>query len=205
MWLVLQETLADTPYADRLASSERIVNALRGRKSPAEIERIREAVRETEEIFEVVNGILAPGLTELEIAAVMHDEVKRRGLGYAWEPVHCPAVNGGPDKEVGHSSPSELRTKRGELLHTDFGVSKADYCSDLQRVWYLLDEGETEAPPDVVQSVGRGLGGGRRRRRGAATGRGRLAGRRSGSIAPRRGRLPGADVLARPPARPVGA
>ncbi len=34
----------------------------------------------------------------------------------------------------------------------DFGVSKADYASDLQRVWYLLDEGETEAPPDVVQA-----------------------------------------------------
>ena len=27
-----------------------------------------------------------------------------------------------------------------------------DYTSDLQRVWYLLDEGETEAPPDVVEA-----------------------------------------------------
>jgi Xaa-Pro aminopeptidase len=152
LWLVLQETLAETPYADRLTSSEGIVNALRGRKSPAEIDRIRGAIRETEEIFDVVTRMLAPDLTELEIAAVMHDEVKRRGLGYAWEQVHCPAVNAGPDKEVGHSSPSELRTRRGELLHTDFGVSKADYCSDLQRVWYLLDDGETEAPQDIVQA-----------------------------------------------------
>ena len=82
----------------------------------------------------------------------MHEEVKRRGLGYAWEPEHCPAVNAGPDKEVGHSGPSELRTKRGELLHMDFGVARDDYRSDLQRVWYLLDEGETEAPPDVVEA-----------------------------------------------------
>lgn len=152
LWLVLQETLEGTPYADRLTSSEGIVNALRGRKSPAEIDRIRGAIRETEEIFDVVTRMLAPDLTELEIAAVFHDEVKRRGLGYAWEPVHCPAVNAGPDKEVGHSSPSEMRTKRGELLHTDFGVSKADYASDLQRVWYLLEEGETDAPPDVVKA-----------------------------------------------------
>lgn len=33
LWLVLRETLAGTPYADRLISSEAIVNALRGRKS----------------------------------------------------------------------------------------------------------------------------------------------------------------------------
>jgi Xaa-Pro aminopeptidase len=43
-------------------------------------------------------------------------------------------------------------TKRGELLHIDFGVSQTGYCSDLQRVWYLLDEGETEAPDDVVRA-----------------------------------------------------
>ena len=96
--------------------------------------------------------MLAPGLTELEIAAVMHEEIKRRELGYAWGPEHCPAVNAGPDKDVGHSGPSELRTKRGELLHMDFGVARDDYRSDLQRVWYLLDEGETEAPPDVVEA-----------------------------------------------------
>jgi Xaa-Pro aminopeptidase len=36
------------------------------------------------------------------------------------------------------------------LLHTDFGVLKDGYCSDLQRMWYLLDEGETEPPSEVV-------------------------------------------------------
>ncbi len=45
LWLLLQETLAGTPYADRLVSSEAIVNALRGRKSPEEVRRIRAAVR----------------------------------------------------------------------------------------------------------------------------------------------------------------
>ena len=34
LWLVLNEALAGTDYADRLVSSESIVNALRGRKSP---------------------------------------------------------------------------------------------------------------------------------------------------------------------------
>ncbi len=152
LWLVLRDALAETAYADRFVSSEAIVNALRGRKSAEEIRRIRGAVAETEAIFERVTGALRPGLTELEIASLMHDEVEARGLGYAWERAHCPAVNAGPEKEVGHSAPGELRTRRGELLHTDFGVSRDDYCSDLQRVWYLLDEGEVEAPEDVQRT-----------------------------------------------------
>ena len=41
LWRVLQDTFADTPYADRFVPSEAIVNALRGRKSPEEVERIR--------------------------------------------------------------------------------------------------------------------------------------------------------------------
>ncbi len=58
-------------------------------------------------------------------------------------------MNAGPEKDVGHAPPGELRTNRGELLHMDFGVLREEYASDLQRVWYLLDDGETEAPEDV--------------------------------------------------------
>ena len=89
-------------------------------------------------------------MKETEIAAIMQAEVSRRGLGYAWEAAHCPAVNAGPEKDVGHTGPTELETRRGELLHMDFGVEKDAYCSDLQRVWYLLDDGESEPPEDVL-------------------------------------------------------
>lgn len=154
LWLFLRETLAATPYASRLVSSEAIVNALRGRKSQAEIERIRGAIRETEAIFDVVTRSLAPGMQEVEIAALVHAEVAARGLGYAWSQDHCPAVNAGPDKIVGHSAPSALRAQRGELVHIDFGVVRDRYASDLQRVWYLLEEGESEPPPEVVRSWG---------------------------------------------------
>jgi Xaa-Pro aminopeptidase len=150
LWLELQETFSGTSFADRCRSSEAIVNALRGRKSAGEVERIREAVRETEEIFDLVTGSLRPDLSELEVADLMHDEIARRGLGHAWGRDHCPAVNAGPEKEVGHAPPGEFRTRRGELLHVDFGVSRDEYTSDLQRVWYFLDEGET-GPPDEVE------------------------------------------------------
>ena len=152
LWLELEETFAGTPFADRFRSSEAIVNALRGRKSSGEVERIREAVRETEEIFDLVTASLRPDLSELEVADLMHGEIARRGLGYAWGRDHCPAVNAGPEKEVGHAPPGELRTRPGELLHVDFGVSRDAYTSDLQRVWYILDEGETGPPVEVQRA-----------------------------------------------------
>jgi Xaa-Pro aminopeptidase len=152
LWLVLQEALAGSPYTDRLVSSEGVVNALRGRKASEEIRRIRGAVTATEEIFERVTAGLEPGQSELEIATLVHEEVAARGLGYAWGKEHCPAVNAGPEKEVGHSAPGELRTRRGELLHMDFGVSRDDYCSDLQRVWYFLEDGDAAPPAEVART-----------------------------------------------------
>jgi Xaa-Pro dipeptidase len=149
LWLELQETFAETEFADRFVSAAPVVNALRGRKSPAEVALVRAAVHETEEIFEAVTAELTPGLTEIDVAALIHEEVARRDLGYAWGRDHCPAVNAGPAKEVGHAPPGELGTRRGELLHIDFGVTRAEYTSDLQRVWYFLDEGESSAPDDV--------------------------------------------------------
>ena len=98
MWLELQETLAGTPYADRLRSSEHVVNALRGRKSPREVELVRAAAATTEEIFGIAGASLRPGQSELEIAGVMHREIADRGLGYAWGRDHCPAVNEAPTR-----------------------------------------------------------------------------------------------------------
>ena len=75
MWLVLRETLEGTPYADRLVSSEQVVGSLRGRKTSVEVERIRAAIAETEEIFALIDEQIRPGLAETEIAAIFHQEV----------------------------------------------------------------------------------------------------------------------------------
>ena len=51
MYEILQDALQGTPYGTRLVSAERLIGALRGRKTPTELERIRKAVEITEEIF----------------------------------------------------------------------------------------------------------------------------------------------------------
>jgi Xaa-Pro aminopeptidase len=39
--------------------------------------------------------------------------------------------------------------ERGHIVHFDFGLCRDDYCSDIQRVLYLLAEDEGEAPKPV--------------------------------------------------------
>jgi Xaa-Pro aminopeptidase len=146
---MLREYLADTHYRDRLVSAEAVISALRGRKTLAEQARIRKAVEITDEIFRQTFDFIKVGMTEIEIGEYMQKLAQQRGVGLAWPAENCPAVNSGPNSPVGHNGPTEIRVERGHLIHFDFGVRYEDYCSDIQRVAYVLRDGETEAPVEV--------------------------------------------------------
>ncbi len=153
MFQLLQEYLAGTPYADRIVSAAHIVGTLRGRKTPGEIHRLREAIATTDEIFEATAAFAQPGQTERQVADFMHDEIDRRGLDVAWDRAQCPIVNSGPNSMIGHGIPSpDIRIEPGHVLHIDFGVKQADYCSDLQRDWYVPRPGENR-PPEAIQTA----------------------------------------------------
>jgi Xaa-Pro aminopeptidase len=149
MFLKLRAILAGIGFEDRLVSAERVISALRARKTPAEIGRIREAIELTEQIFDEVGGFLAPGRTEREIADFVARRLEADGLERAWEASTCPAVFTGPDTAGAHYAPTARPVGRGHVVNMDFGVRHADYCADLQRTWYVLRDGESSAPPEV--------------------------------------------------------
>jgi len=148
MYRNLLENLDGTPYADRIISAAPIVERLTGRKLPEEVDRIGEAVRVTERIFDDLCELLRAGQSELEIAALVNDRMRDYGVTPAWDPAYCPAVDAGPDKIMGHAGPTEMRTRPGHLLHFDFGVRKNGYCSDLQRMYFF---GKRSEIPDEVR------------------------------------------------------
>ena len=148
-WLSLRKSLEGTPYVERLESSERLVAALRGRKTDAEQSLIRDACSETVDIFEAVTPKLRAGLTEKQFAAMIVEEMERRGLAPAWDADHCPAVFTGPDSAGAHAGPTDRPIEAGHIVNVDFGVRRRGYCSDLQRTWYVLRPGEKEAPAAV--------------------------------------------------------
>ncbi|MGE5499235.1 MAG: M24 family metallopeptidase [Syntrophothermus sp.] len=151
MYLELMDYLSGTPYQDRLVSSEDIINALRGRKTQAELENMKTAIKETLRIFDDVSGFIRRGVTEKEIAAFMKDLVEKRGFKLSWDPDHCPSVFTGPDTAGAHAGPTDRKVEPGHVLNIDFGINYNGYCSDLQRTWYILKDGEDKAPEEVIR------------------------------------------------------
>ncbi len=149
LYLLLQHYLAGTPFAERLVSAEKIVGALRGRKTASEIERIAAAVATTYEMYQRTFEFVKPGLSEQQIGAFLLDQVDELGLETSWERAACPAVNSGPDTPIGHAGPTEIVVEPGHIVHFDFGIRQNDYSSDIQRVMYILRADEQQAPAAV--------------------------------------------------------
>lgn len=152
MYVILKNYLAETPYADRLVSAELLISKIRGRKSPEEIRRIKKNIDLTEELFARVSKVMKPGMTERDVAAFLLGEVDREGVGTSWEREMCPSVFTGPESAGAHAGPTDRLIEKGHVLNIDFGTRSEKYCSDMQRTWYFLKDGETAAPAPVQEA-----------------------------------------------------
>jgi Xaa-Pro aminopeptidase len=151
--LRLTDALKDTPYPARFTTAAPLLARLRGRKVPAEIARMRDAIRETEQIIGLVGEQIRPGLSAVDIANFVQSEFRRRNVRPAWPADSCPVVDVGPGAESGHNRPSDQhRVAPGHVIHIDLGLKKDGYCSDLQRDWYVLKPGEARPPEEVSKA-----------------------------------------------------
>jgi len=96
-----------------------------------------------------VTAFLRPGRAEVEVADMLHAEIRRRGLETSWAADHCPTVNAGAASEAGHAGPTDIAMQPGDLVHLDFGIAYEGYRADLQRMWYLRSETDPEPPASV--------------------------------------------------------
>lgn len=153
MWDLLRTVLDATPYTERLASAGDILVALRARKLPDEIERIRAAIRVTESLFAEIETLLGTSVTETELAERVHGLMAARGVSPAWDGRYDPLVNLGPDPRIGHAGPRhDARLERGMVAHVDLGITLDGYSSDLQRVWFLPEDATTAIPEEVQRA-----------------------------------------------------
>lgn len=150
MYLQLVEHLRGTRFENALESAEPIVMALRSRKTPEEVRRMRVAIDATYRLFDAVGAFARVGLSEREIYDFVQREIDAQGLGYSWDRAGDPIVNAGPDSAVGHGPCSpDIRVVPGHILHLDLGVLCEGYASDIQRCWYVPRDGERAIPDDV--------------------------------------------------------
>jgi len=136
LFLMLQGFLSDTPYANRLISSEEIITRVRGRKTSSEIALIQKAAELAAECWEQSLKRIETGMSEKEIAAIFLDIIHSQGNMPSFNPI----VNAGCKTKPGHGSPTDATLEQGDLLHVDFGVLYQGYCSDIQRIAYFKKE-----------------------------------------------------------------
>src|SRR5215207_2143751 len=80
MWLLLNDILHGTPFAERLVSAAPLLAKLRARKTPAEVERMRAAIAITEEIVALTAVQIRPGVREAQLGDFIHEQLRTRGL-----------------------------------------------------------------------------------------------------------------------------
>lgn len=119
LYLHLQAMLEGTRFAGRLRSADAVASAVRARKSPQELERIRTAIGTAQAIFDGVTGYLRPGLTERQVHDFVRAEVGRRGVTPAWDARYCPTLNAGPRSPEGHAQATGTAVEAGHWFHMD--------------------------------------------------------------------------------------
>jgi len=138
-------------FEGQVCSSENIIALLRGQKSSTEIERIKDAISITMDIFEDLKKFIRVGVSDQDIFDYCKERMEAYKVGDAWDPHANPIVSIRNDSVSGHAGPIGLKVKPGDIIRLDFGVKHNGYCSDLQRVYYVPINGEDKIPEDVIE------------------------------------------------------
>ncbi|MEI6032473.1 MAG: aminopeptidase P N-terminal domain-containing protein [Synechococcaceae cyanobacterium ELA739] len=110
-----------------------MLHGLRLRKSPEELDRMREAARISAEAHELARQVVRPGLNERQIQAVIEQHFLEQG---ARGPAYGSIVAGGDNACVLHYTANNAPLRDGDLLLIDAGCSLADYYNgDITRTF----------------------------------------------------------------------
>ena len=111
-----------------------LLSELRIIKAPAELETMRKAIRIQQDALRAVLPTIAPGQTELSIAARLEAAMKERGSSTpAFESIIAARANG----SLPHYRPSTTKTAKGQPLLIDWGAVYHGYRGDMTRTFSL--------------------------------------------------------------------
>ena len=138
-------------------SAGRLVEALRLVKDEAEIARIAEACRLTQDGLEwLFTEVVAPGLTERELAV----RLERRFIDTGADGIAFPSiVASGPNAAIPHHEPTDRQIVPGDLLTIDCGAVIDGYHADHTRTVAIghLDERLRRIHATVVAAQAAGI------------------------------------------------
>ncbi|MDD3924813.1 MAG: M24 family metallopeptidase [Erysipelotrichaceae bacterium] len=152
MFLFLDKLFKEYGFQGDIISSDRIINKLRGIKTNSELTSIKEAIGYTEKILLEAKDFISEGKSQIDIHRFCQERIAFYQQDNAWEIKHNPGVMM-KNAAGGHAGPTDHVCHKGELVTLDFGVRSNEYCSDIQRVYYILKDDEDDAPDYYKQAL----------------------------------------------------
>lgn len=149
MYHLLENAFQTSGFRGEIVSAENIITSVRGIKTEDELMKIRKACSEAEIIFRDAADYIKDGMNCTELYSFFQKETEKKGFGYSWPKSCNPGVSGGTGCPGGHGGAPDFIIRKGFVVNVDFGIVVDGYSCDLQRMYYLLKDGETEPPADV--------------------------------------------------------
>jgi Xaa-Pro aminopeptidase len=118
----------------RLIEGPDITGEMRRTKDDAELAATRKAIKVAEDAFKAMVNSIRVGQTEIEMAARLEYEMKRRG---ASGPSFATICAEGPNAALPHAHPGRRKVKKGSAILFDWGARVGMYCSDLTRMVFV--------------------------------------------------------------------
>lgn len=106
--------------------------SLRNSKDTSEQELLERAAVATDEVFESIVPLVAPGVSEAELARVISSRLLAVGDGLAFDVI----VASGPNSARPHHRPGDRVLEADEPVIVDMGCRIGGYCGDLTRTLY---------------------------------------------------------------------
>ena len=99
------------------------------------------------------NEVIVPGQTTYNDVARWLEELRETmGLRRTWFPSFRFVEPGSTGYNGLSSNGMERVIQRGDLIYVDWGLKRNNFATDLKRTAYILREGETEPPADLLRA-----------------------------------------------------
>lgn len=121
------------PKGVKLAKADHLIESLREVKDAKELSKIKKALSIHKEALKYLKRIIKPGITEREALHKLTNFVKKRNVGFSFDPI----IASGPNSCLPHAMVSGRKIRNNEPVLIDMGIDVDGYKSDLTRMFFL--------------------------------------------------------------------
>ncbi len=146
------------PLATRVVSAETAAIGWLETRLPEERALLADACRQSHRYLRraLSPEVITPGTTTTaDVEWWLRNAVHGDGHGSWFQPTCTLQRRGGSARDSFAGKEAETVIGAGDLVHVDFGIVAAGYCTDQQQHAYVLAPGETRAPDGLVAGMAR--------------------------------------------------